>query len=463
MAELVLLTALARGLGLQKAAPPSSVDTNRGWFPVVREPFTGAWQRNEEIRLDTSLSNPVLFRCVSLISSDVAKMRCRLVRLDDGIWTEAENPAFSPVLKRPNRYQNRIQFFTYWMISKLTMGNTYVLKQRDNRGVVTGLYVLDPSRIRPLVASDGAVFYEIAEDNLSNVGTQVTIPASEIIHDRWNTMFHPLVGLSPIYACGLSAWQGLEIQSASTKFFKNGSRPSGILTAPGAITDETAQRLKDTWESNYGGVNSGKVAVLGDGLQYEQMAMTAIDAQLAEQLKLSAETICGAYGVPAYMAGVGPAPLNNNVQSLAQLYYSQCIQIHSESIEECLDEGLGLLDKKDGVRWGVEFDISDLLRMDSETQVRTLREGVQGAIYKPNEARKVMNLPPVTGGDSAYLQQQNFSLEALAKRDAQDDPFSPSKAETPTAERVPVPANDDVQARALSALFQKELREALYA
>lgn len=459
-----LIMTLARGLGIHKAQTLSTVDSGRGWYSLVREPFTGAWQRNEELSIENSLSNPVLFRCVSLISSDVAKMRCRLVRLDEnGIWTEQENPAFSPVLKRPNRYQNRIQFFTYWMISKLTMGNAYVLKQRDNRGVVVSLYVLDPTRIKPLVAPDGSVFYQIAEDNLSNVTQQVTIPASEIIHDRWNTMYHPLVGLSPIYACGLSAWQGLEISRTSTRFFKNGSRPGGILTAPGAITDDTAARLKETWEQNYTGENSGRVAVLGDGLKYEAMAMKATDAQLAEQLKMSAETICGTYGVPAYMAGVGSAPLNNNVQSLAQLYYSQCLQLHIESIEECMDEGLGLLDKKDGVRWGVEFDLDDLLRMDSATQVKTLSEGVLGALMKPDEARRKLNLPPVAGGDQVYAQQQNFSLAALAKRDAQDDPFAPAKQEAPAPEPMPEPANDEVQARAMIALFQKDLREALHA
>lgn len=443
------LKALAVGLGVQKAQALTSVDSNRGWYSVIREPFTGAWQRNEEISVDTALSNPTLFRCVSLIAGDVAKMRCRLVQQDDnGIWTERENAAFSPVLRRPNRYQNRIQFFYSWMLSKLTHGNTYVLKERDNRSVVVALHVLDPARVRPLVAPDGAVYYQIATDQLAGVDEQIAAPATEIIHDRWNTLFHPLVGLSPIYACGLSAWEGLEIQRASTKFFKNGSRPSGVLTAPGKIGDDTANRMKAEWEEKFGGENIGRVAVLGDGLTYAGMSMKAVDSQLAEQLKLSAETICGTFGVPTYMAGVGPAPLNNNVQSLAQLYYSQCLQPHIEGVEEALDDGLGLLERKEGVRWGVEFDLSDLLRMDSETQVKTLKEGVLGGIYKPNEARRAMNLAPVEGGNSVFLQQQNYSLEALAKRDGQDDPFSPA------TKPEPEPANDDAE-RANVALFEK--------
>lgn len=438
-----------------KAAPAlNSVDTSRGWFPVIREPFTGAWQRNREIRVDTALCNPVLFRCISLIASDIAKMRLRLVVQDkDGIWTETESPAFSPVLRKPNGYQNRIQFFTCWVQSKLSTGNTVALKERDLRGVVVRLHVLDWNRLKPLVAPDGSVFYQVSRDDLAGVQTDIPyIPASEVIHDRWNTFFHPLVGLSPIYACGLAALQGCEIQNNSTQFFQNGSKPGGVLTAPGAISDETAKRLKDHWDANYTGANVGKVAVLGDGLKYEAMAVNAVDAQLIEQLKWSAETICGCFGVPPYMAGVGQPPISNNVEALAQQYYGQALQIHIESLELCLDEGLGIGVgvKTDGQTYGTEFDLDDLLRMDTASQVKTLAEAVGGMLMEPDEARKRINLGKTPGGAAVYAQQQWFSLAALAKRDAAD-PFSkpePAPAATPADTAAPSNDNAAEEARA---------------
>jgi HK97 family phage portal protein len=450
----------------QKAAAPqalSAVDGSRGWWPiVVREAFTGAWQRNQELRLDTAFTNPTLFRCISLISSDIAKMRVKLVQLDEnGIWTETKSAAFSPVLTKPNRYQNRIQFYTSWVQSKLSTGNAVVLKERDARGVVNGLHVLDWHRCKPLVAADGSVFYDLHTDNLSGIqATNVQVPASEVIHDRWNTLFHPLVGLSPIYACGLAALEGVEIQRASTRFFRNGSKPSGVLTAPGTISKETADRMKQSWEENYGGDNIGKTAVLGDGLKYEPMAATAHDSQLAEQLKMSAETICGCYGVPSYMAGVGAAPLNNNVQSLAELYYAQCLQIHIESVELCLDEGLGLT--TGAGQYGTEFDLDGLLRMDTATQVKTLVEAVGGMLMQPNEARKALSLPPTKGGDAVYGQQQDFSLAALADRDS-NKPFAkpatpPAALPAPDVSSQPAAANDDQAAKNLRRAAAFEAR-----
>jgi HK97 family phage portal protein len=430
----------------QKAAGTlQPVDNRGGWWGIIRESFAGAWQRNVEVKLDTVLTYSSVFRCVSMISSDIAKMHLRLVeRQGNGIWSEVTAPAFSPVLRKPNRYQNRIQFMTSWVESKLIDGNAYILKERDGRGVVTSLYVLDPKRVKPLVAPDGAVYYQLNRDDLAGIGDGApAVPASEIIHDRWNTIYHPLVGTSPIYACGLAAVQGIRIQSNSAQFFGNGSNPGGILTAPGAITKETADRLKAHWDQNYTGSNVGKVAVLGDGLKYEPMAVHAVDAQLIEQLKWTAETVCSVFGVPSYKIGVGAAPAYNNIEALDAQYYAQCLQIHIESIELCLDEGLAL-----PANYGTEFDLDDLLRMDMATQVKTLSDGVLGGLIMPDEARRKLGFKPVPGGNAVYLQQQNYSLAALAKRDARDDPFGGRSADPPPT----APVNDNLSQEAGKAL-----------
>ncbi len=407
----------------EKALAP--VAQGRGWYRIL-ESFPGAWQRNVEINRDDVLSSPVDFACRTLIASDIAKLRIKLVkRAGDGTWVEAKNPAYSPVLRKPNDFQNIIQFLEYWLLSKLQTGNTVILKQRDSRGVVVKMYVLDWRLVTPLVADDGSVFYQLNTDNLSGVEESIIVPAREIIHDRFNCFFHPLIGLSPIFASGLASTQALAIQNNSTLFFQNGSRPSGILSAPGTISEETATELKERWTQNYTGKNAGKVAVLGDGLKYEPMSTDAVDAQLIEQLKWSGEVVCSTYHVPPYKVGLGQLPANANIQALNTEYYSQCLQIHIESIELCLDEGLGM-----GDDIGTEIDVDNLLRMDSATQMEVLDKGKN--VFTPNEARRRVNLPPVPGGNSVYRQQQDFSLEALAKRDAQEDPFSSDKPSTKT-------------------------------
>lgn len=453
----ILGLTIARTATLQKEL--QSVDTSRGWFPLIREPFSGAWQRNREETVDSVLAYGPVFACQTLIASDVAKCRPRLVEQDaNGIWNEVErNSPFWPVLRKPNHYQNRIQFFENWMLSKLSWGNTYALKARDARGVVTALYILDPQRVKPLVSDAGEIFYRLSKDPLSRqTADDVIVPAREVIHDRFNCLFHPLVGLSPLFAATLSASVGLKIQRNAAKFFQNAARPSGILTAPGDIKQETADSLKVYWETNFSGDNTAKIAVLGDGLKYEPMTMTSVDAQLVEQLGIAGKEVCAVYHVPAYKAGVSDPPAYNNIEALDRAYYSQCLQRHIEDAELCLDEGLALTEVQ-GKTIGVEFDLTDLLRMDTNTQVKTEGEAVKAGIKAPNEARRNLNLGPVEGGETPYLQEQNWALSDLAKR---------GQPERPMTDREEPAANDDEEeeerrAAAFIGQFRKSLEEAL--
>jgi HK97 family phage portal protein len=450
-------------------AQPVSNAPGGGWFPwIIREPFAGAFQRDIEWTVDTAVMNPTVFACVSLIQSDIGKLRLKLMMdTKDGIGVETTSPAFSPVLNKPNSYQNHIQFVEAWMNSKLLHGRTYVLKVRDARNVVVNLFILNPLLVQPMVTPDGTIFYNLMADNLADLQqAQVMVPASEIIHDRWNCLFHPLCGISPLFAAAYAASLGTDIERNSSKFFRNGARPGGVLSAPGAIGDETAKRLKDYWDSNFTGHNSGKVAVLGDGLKYEQMMMTAIDAQTIQQLNWAAETICSCFHMPAYKINVGSMPTNTNIEALAQDYYSQCLQTLIESLELCLTEGLGM-DTASPTPYWVESDLDGLLRMDTASLWTALGTAVKSTLMTPNDARRRMGLPPLPGGDALYLQQQNFSLEALAKRDSLPNPFVLDKPATnPTPDTTGPAVTADPETAAAKSLemqtkflaaFQSEL------
>ncbi len=452
-----------RGLFGRKAASVptggAGVGGTGGWYPVVREPWAGAWQRNQEINPVTVSSYWADFACKTLIARDIAKLPVRLMQRDaDYIWSEIQNAAFSPVLRKPNSYQTRNQFVESWILSKLSRGNTYVLKVRDARRVVIELYVLDPRRVTPMIADDGSVFYKLSTDGLNVIAAEVMVPSTEIIHDRFNCD-HWLVGVPPVYASGLASMQGLNIQNQSARLFQNNAQPGGLLTAPGHIPDETVARLKADWEEKYGGRNYGRLAVLGDGLKFEKLALTAVEGQLVEQLKMTAEMVCSTYHVPAFMIGAGPEPATGSAQERTLRYYQQALQSLIEDFEVCLDEGLGLTDKPE---LGVEFDIDNLLRMDTASQAEATTKLVAGSILTPNDGRRRFNMKPLTGGDTVYMQQQNYSLAALAKRDAQADPFGKAAPTAPVAAPPADPAASPADGgKAAATNLAHELRKSL--
>lgn len=392
-------------------------NTGGGWFPVVSESFGGAWQQGAEITKADMLAHGAVYACVSLIASDIGKLPINVTQNQNGIWAKS-NTQFDSLFRQPNSYQNRAQFFSAWIVSKLLNGNTYAFKVRDAYGRVIALKLLDPQKVKILVSEDDSVFYQINGGTaLQRDGEVLTIPAREMIHDRGVCLNHPLVGVSPIAAAALAAGQGMAIQQASSKFFSNGSKPSGVLTAPGTISDEVATRLKAHWDNKYTGDNAGKTAVLGDGLRFESMSITAVDSQLLEQLQFTDKQVCTAFGVPAWKIGIGEMPTYNGSEAGQLHYYQTTIQSLLEQLELCLDIGLELPTVQ-----RTEFDTNELLRLDTATRFEGYAKAIGAGWMAPNEARQREGLPPVEGGDSPFIQQQNFSLAALAKRDLQGVP-----------------------------------------
>lgn len=400
----------------------------RGWYRIL-EPFTGAWQRNVECDAPARLTAfSAVYACIDYIASDISTLPLNLVKKDDdGIWSVVDGDSpFWPVLRKPNAYQNRAQFIQLWLISKLTTGNTYALKERDGRGVVRRLYILDPSKVQARYTDDGRVFYALATDTLNGLPGDVNVPSSEIIHDLAVPLFHPLAGVSPLYSCGMAATMGARIQQQSATFFANGARPSGILSSDGEIKDELAEKYKTRWQEGYTGPNAGKVAVLGNGLKYQTIAMQADQAQLIEQLRWTAQDVARAFGVPAYMIGADSQPGTQTAATEATRNYLRVLRKYIENIELCLDEGLGIgpaMGSGETANLGTEFDVDVLQRMDQAALVVAEKEAVGAGIKSPNEARRRFNLSPVKGGASPLLQQQYYSLEALAERD-ENGPFA---------------------------------------
>jgi HK97 family phage portal protein len=443
-------------------------------WTTISEPFTGAWQQNaSEDSRPTVLKWPAVFHCVTGICNDIAKMRLMLMQEDSNeIWNELKDRRipFLAVLKKPNHYQNHLQFIWRWVVSLLIYGNTYVLKERDERGIVIRMYILDPSIVTPQQATDGAIFYKLQPDLLAGIDEEFlarqeypgSIPASEIIHDRINCLFHDLIGVSPLYSAAMAATMGKKIQDDATVFFGNSAMPGGIITGPDKISTETADRLKAKFEANYGGSNRGRIAVLGQNLKFEAMRATADASQVEEQYKLGIEDVARAFHYPVWkLTGQFP-PYSSNPEMLTVTYYQDCLQPIIENIEALLDDGLSLPED-----YHVVFDLENLMRMDMTSQIKMLGDGVLRALFSPNEARKKINQKPAPGGDSPMLQEQVHSLEALSRRDESLDPFgtasnpAPEPSPAPGPTRTVEPSEEEVNAmlQRLEILTRAELEQ----
>lgn len=416
--------------------------TWRNAWQVISEPFAGAWQRNIEEKRGDLLTYPTLYACIMRISSDIGKLPFSLrARDSNGVWTEVQNPAYDPVLRKPNSFQTPAQFREYWIITKLTQGNAYILKRRDERKVVIALYVLDPEKVLPMVSDSGAVFYQLQTDKINTLppdypADNLIVPASEIIHDRCITIHHPLIGVPPLAAAHWPALKNMKIMRSATEFFANNAQPGGLLTAPAGMKEEDAKAVQDYWNKEFSEGKSGKVAIIGADMEFTPFAMKSIDAQMVEQMRYGDEQICQPFGIPPFKVGIGTIPAGLGVDGINLMYANDALQTHIQHMEDLLDDGLAIKRPM-----GVELDTEPLLRMDESKKAEINTKLVQGMIKKPDEGRRPFNLAPTPGGDTLWGQNQDYPLGMLADRKSWDPnmqpvPPAPTPAQDPTAAQM---------------------------
>lgn len=414
-----------------------------GGHNVPHEPFAGAWQRNMDNAAGAGpllLSNSAIYTCTDVISSSIASLPVRILQPSDSpdVRVPHVNHPYWGLLQKPNSFQTSLQFLQQYMLSKLTTGNVYVFMVRDARSVVNEMFVLDPSCVQVLLSDTGEVFYRLNRDLLAGVDTGVTVPARDIIHDRMMCIGgagqgSALVGTSPLYAAALPAMMAGRMQMASETFFANMSRASGVLVAPGKIEPTVARKLQAEWEANYSARGLGKTAVLTNGLEFKPMSVDAADSELVAQLGWTIRNIASIYHVPQYMLGEMDKATYRNSEQMSRDYYRQCLGYHINAFEQCFNAGLQL---SGGVV--VEFDLTELFRMELDARYGAYQIGLQAGFLAINEVRALEDLPPVPGGDQPRVQMQYVPLavaDQLALANAK--PPAPSPAPAPPA---PAPA-----------------------
>ncbi len=430
-------------------------------WQTICEPFSGAWQRNVEEKRGDLITYPTLYACISRIASDIGKLPFTLRQTaDNGVSRVVQNPAYSPVLNEPNNFQTQGQFREYWMITKLTHGNTFVLKRRDQRGVVIDLYILNPERVIPMVSDGGEVYYQLYTDPLNTIpanypSENLIVPASEIIHDRCMTVHNPLIGIPPLAAAYWPALKNMKIMRSATEFFANNAQPGGILTAPAGMSEQDADAVKAYWGTNFTGQNSGRIAIIGADMKFTPFAMKSIDSQMVEQMRYSDEQICQPFGIPPFKVGIGQIPSGLGVDGVNQMYYQDALQTHIEHMEALLNKGL-----KVSPPLTVELDLDPLLRMDEAKRADVETKLVGGKIKTPDEGRLRFNLSPTGGGDTLWGQNQDYPLGMLADRESWDPAMQPTPAAPVPALSAP-PAEDPAKMmqRAIAAARTKALEK----
>jgi HK97 family phage portal protein len=423
------------------------------------EPFGDGWQRHLEVDRNTAQHVPGVYACVMAIARAVSQCYPKHVRVSDGVHEEIKTTAAYRVLRNPNKYQASPDFLLNLIAKTLFDGEGFALATRNDRFEINALHLLPRGSCVPMITEDQDIMYAVGAAPLVSE-KEMLVPARDILHLRFHTPRHPLIGESPITAAAMAIGINVALTKNQAAFFNQMNRPSGILSTTEKLTREQLASMRIAFEEQSKRWAAGGMPILAGGLTFQPLSISSQDAQLVEVQRMTLQDICRVFGVPPpLVADLASATLNNS-ESLIQHFLSMSLGSYLEHLERALDRLFGL-----GNNEFIELDTAALLRTDFAGRVNALTKAVQGGLMTPDEARAVEGLSPVKGGDTAYLQRQMVPIDKIgdllestqAAQNAQAAQPAPSDTPTPSDSASPGDSSKSIDCDITRALIAQML------
>lgn len=380
----------------------------RTWSGVLTEPSTSG----KTVNASNALTLSTVWACTRLVAGTISSLPL-VVYKDGSNDTRAKfkgHPLYPLLQHSPNADQTALDFWQFMCVSLELWGNAFA---RIERGAGNRIIALTP--VRPeLVATrreHGAIRYRYADG-----GKTIDLGQDEMFHVR-GFGGSPLGGLSTLSFGRQSFGLALATDEAAAQVYRNGLRPSGVLTTKDNSVLKEDQR-EDVYKyvvDRFGGENNGKPLVLEAGLGWQAISINAVDAQMIQSRQFSVEDGCRWFGVPPHMVGHTSnstswgTGLEN--QTLGFLIFT--LRERLKRIEQAIMKQL--LTPAERLTITVEFNFEGLLRADSAARAAFYSLMVQNGIMTRNEVRRLENLAPIDGGDDLTIQSNMIPVSKLGE------------------------------------------------
>ncbi len=351
---------------------------------------------------DSSMGVASVWRGVSLISRDVAKMPLHAYeRTSDGGKNRATGESIYSLLRyKPNPVMNAFNFKQFIQSRALLTGNGYAFIERNNAGKVLALWPLNDYRVCPILI-DGDLSYELSDD--SGKVSEI-IPARNMFHLRG--IGDRIQGYSLISYAQETIGLSIATQKYTSMYFSNGAKPQIILQHPANLSDEAATRLRRSFGKRHQGIdNAFKTAILEEGMTLATVAINNREAQLEELVKLTQKEVAQFLNIPLGKLGESESVSYNSAEQENQSYLDNALDPWLVAWEsECYDKLLSKSQKdKDSVFF--EFLRTALVRMNATDRAALYTSGLQWGWLLRDEVRSAENMNPLPDGEGkkAYI------------------------------------------------------------
>ena len=373
--------------------------------------FMGGSTSGKPVNERSAMQMTAVYSCVRILAEAIAGLPLHIYKYneDGGKEKAIDHPLYSLLHDEPNPEMSSFVFRETLMTHLLLWGNAYAQIIRNGKGEVIALYPLMPNKMTVDRDENGQLYYTYQranEEAHTMEGSSVILKPYDVLHIP-GLGFDGLVGYSPIAMAKNAIGMAIACEEFGAKFFANGAAPSGVLEHPGTIKDPS--KVRDAWQSQFGGSsNSGKVAVLEEGMKYTPISISPEQAQFLETRKFQINEIARIFRVPPHMVGDLEKSSFSNIEQQSLEFVKYTLDPWVLRWEQSMARALFTIDEKK--EYFIKFNLEGLLRGDYQSRMNGYSIARQNGWMSANDIRELENLdriPAELGGD-LYLINGNM-------------------------------------------------------
>lgn len=349
------------------------------------------------------LSEATYFACLKILSESVGKLPLKLLQQTDkgGVLKAYKHPLYNVLAYKPNPYMTATHFWSTVEYNRNHYGNAYVWI--TGAGSKTKLWILPSNEVEIWVDNAGLFgtanalwyVYRHAKD-----GKNYKISSESMLHFKTSASLDGIKGLAVKDQLSTTLDGNLKAQAMLNGLYENGFTAKAVVQYTGSLSDDLAQTFVKGIEDYATGKNTDVKSIIPIplGSTLTPLNINLADNQFIELKKYSALQIAAAFGIKPNQINDYEKSSYASAEAQQLAFYVDTLLYILKQYEEEISNKL-LSDEDVAAGYYPKFNVSVILRADLKTQIQSLREGVQGSLYTPNEARAFLDAPAVEGGD----------------------------------------------------------------
>jgi HK97 family phage portal protein len=378
------------------------------------------------VTLDRAQKVAAVMACINVLTKSIACLPFRVMEEDDAYpdfqIQARKHPLWKILMKRPNVFQSPFEWKETMIGHLMSRGNAYSRRIGGHKGYVEQLIPLNPDRMKiHQFVNDYTLLYEYEDQD----GNKVMYAQDEILH--WKLYAdNGVMGLSPLEYAAICIDLASTADSHAVNFLRNGGVPIGVIKHPGHMGEQSIENFRRDWNRMHSGSrNSGKTAILEEGMDYKEIGVKPSDAQFLETRTFQLREICRVFGVPPHKIADLEYATYSNVEEQELQYATDTVAPLANRCEEATNAQLIYNDK-----YSTKFNLKKMLRANISTRYKAYATGRQWGWYSVNEIRAEEEMPRINTPEAdEYLKPLNM-VDLTAK-----DEFKPDESESTKAIR----------------------------